>query len=277
MDPILSPTRLSRQELEAESAAALPAKEVLSVPLLDLNVDLDLALALAAPIDLAVAANANAALPIDASVSANVLSEGSTSNALAPQGTMIDQLISGQALAEGHQASTIDQTDTTGDAGTGADTGDDGSADTGADGTSADVATGDAVQDVGDVVAGGLLQVDANVSLDADLAAPIAGAVAANANVAAPIDAAVSANIASVDSDSVALADQTALITQHMDDVTASATVDQTSGIDQADTSGALTGGDTADSAGTAAADTADTAGTADAAGDTDAADTGGD
>ena len=56
--------RLSIADLEAEAGALLPDKEVLSVPLLDLNVDIDLALTLAAPIDLAVAANANAALPI---------------------------------------------------------------------------------------------------------------------------------------------------------------------------------------------------------------------
>ena len=38
---------------------------------------------------------------------------------------------------------------------------------------------------------GDLLNVDVNLAADADIAAPIAGAVAANANVAAPIDAAV--------------------------------------------------------------------------------------
>ena len=64
--------RLTAEDLEAEQVLALPAKEVIS--LLDLNVDLDLALDLAAPIDLAVAANLNVAAPIDAAVSANVLS-----------------------------------------------------------------------------------------------------------------------------------------------------------------------------------------------------------
>ena len=43
----------------------------------------------------------------------------------------------------------------------------------------------------GDLLKGDLLKVDVNVDLDADLAAPINGAVAANANVAAPIDASV--------------------------------------------------------------------------------------
>ena len=245
--------RLSREELEAESAAALPAKEVLSVPLLDLNVDVDLALALAAPIDLAVAANANAALPIDAAVSANVLSAASTSTALAQQGVMIDQLISGEAIAVGNQDSMIDQTDTSG---AGADTGTDGTgADggtTGTDGTSTDpTVTTDPVQDTVDgVLDAGLLHVDANVHLDADLASPVAGAVAANANVAAPIDAAVSANIASIGSDSVAVADQTAIISQQMPDVTASATATQTAEVDQADTAGALDSGGTADTSG---------------------------
>ena len=85
----------------------------------------------------------------------------------------------------------------------------------------------------GDLLKGDLLNVDINVDLDADLAAPINGAVAANANVAAPIDASVSANILSDDSTSVAVADQQAIITQ---DITgkAHATSDQTSGIDQA-------------------------------------------
>src|SRR5215210_1012288 len=58
--------RPSAQDLEAEAGTILPAKEVMSVPLLDLNIDVDLALALAAPIDLAVAGNLNVALPIDA-------------------------------------------------------------------------------------------------------------------------------------------------------------------------------------------------------------------
>ena len=47
--------RLSAEDLAAESATALPRKEVMS--LLDLNADVDLALDLAAPVDLAVAAD----------------------------------------------------------------------------------------------------------------------------------------------------------------------------------------------------------------------------
>jgi len=90
-EPALRP--LSPEELAAETGAALPDKEVIS--LLDLNVDADIALDAAAPIDLAVAANANVAAPIDAAVGANVLSAGSTAQALSDQGVLIDQGITG--------------------------------------------------------------------------------------------------------------------------------------------------------------------------------------
>ena len=56
----------------AQGGTLLPAKEVLS--LLDLNVDVNLALDLVAAIDLAVAGNLNVAAPINGAVSANVLS-----------------------------------------------------------------------------------------------------------------------------------------------------------------------------------------------------------
>jgi hypothetical protein len=75
--------------------------------------------------------------------------------------------------------------------------------------------------------------VDVNVDLDADLAAPINGAVAANANVAAPIDAAVSANILSDGSQATAIAQQDAIITQTITG-SADALSDQVSDIDQA-------------------------------------------
>ncbi len=55
----------------------------------------------------------------------------------------------------------------------------------------------------------GLLDLDVNVDLSADAAAPIGAAVAANANVAAPIDAAVAANVASPDATAAASAPQT--------------------------------------------------------------------
>jgi hypothetical protein len=281
--------RLSAEELLAEAGTALPAKEVIS--LLDVNVDLDLALALAAPIDLAVAANANVALPIDAAVSANVLSILSSSAAVANQGVLIDQLISGEAIAEATQVADVDQGGENG-ADDGAEASaatirpldvedtvaadDDGEVVDGLEDVVGDVVDGvdgvedvvddvdDAVEDVvddlvddlddtvGDVVddvvdgitdelgaaAGldlydGLLNLDVKVALDADLAAPIAGAVAANANVAAPIDAAVAANVGSIGSEAIAIADQTAIITQRLEDVTAHAIADQDASVEQ--------------------------------------------
>ena len=80
---------------------------------------------------------------------------------------------------------------------------------------------------------GGLLNLDVDLSLDADVAAPIDAAVAANANVAAPIDAAVSANILSPGSTSIASADQDSIIIQDLDCV-AEATATQDATIDQA-------------------------------------------
>ena len=74
-----SPAGSPAEEMEAESATALPDKEVVSI--LDLNADLDLAIDAAAPIDLGVAANANVAAPIDAAVGANILSVGSGAQA----------------------------------------------------------------------------------------------------------------------------------------------------------------------------------------------------
>ena len=84
----------------------------------------------------------------------------------------------------------------------------------------------------GDLLKGDLLNVDVNVDLDADLAAPINGAVAANANVAAPIDASVAANILSDDSEATAIAQQDAIINQTITG-SAVATSEQVSDIDQ--------------------------------------------
>jgi hypothetical protein len=231
-------SRLSRDEIEAEAVIPLPDKEVIS--LLDLNVDLDLALDLAAPIDLAVAANANVAAPIDASAAANVLSFGSSAAALADQGVMIDQYISGDAIAHAPQDATLDQSNDVVDDGS---TATDGTSDAGTlDGATTDVpqitdgttnVIDDGTVDVGSALDGDLLNVDVNVALDADLAAPVAGAVAANANVAAPIDAAVAANVGSIDSTATAVAEQDAIINQQLDDVTASATADQQATIEQ--------------------------------------------
>jgi hypothetical protein len=199
-------TRLSVEELHAEVGAVLPPKEVLQVPLLDLNLDVDLALALAAPIDLAVAANANAAIPINAAVGANVLSALSVAGAQATQDMPISQAITGDAIAQATQDSTITQT---------------------ADPPVAEPPPGTTPEAVV-----GLLNINAEVSLDADLAAPIAGAVAANANVAAPINAAVSANVAALGSESIAVAEQTGGITQSIEG-SAQATADQVSEINQ--------------------------------------------
>jgi hypothetical protein len=204
---------LTPAELAAETGTPLPAKEVMS--LLDLNADIDLGLNLAAPVDLAVAANLNVAAPIDAAASANVASLGSDAVAAAPQQTLIDQHLSGLAHATAPQTATVDQT------GAGAGT-DPAPADTGTSTTVGDVANG-----------GDLLNVDVNLDATANLAAPIDGAVAANGNVAAPIDAAVSANIGSVDSHATALASQTAIITQDLDNVDATATASQDATVTQ--------------------------------------------
>src|SRR5690242_10752512 len=103
----MSDDRLSPEELAAESATALPTKEVLS--LLDLNADVDLALDLAAPVDLAVAANLNIAAPIDAAASANLLSVGSEATGVAQQQTLIDQHLAGDAVANAPQTANLDQ------------------------------------------------------------------------------------------------------------------------------------------------------------------------
>src|SRR5689334_16248343 len=210
---------LSAEDMAAESATALPDKEVVSI--LDLNADLDLALDAAAPIDLAVAANANVAAPIDAAVGANVLSLGSHATAVADQGTLIDQGITGEANAHAVQDSGIDQTAAPTPDPVATDTG-------GTDGT----AVGAVPTETGGVLDGDLLDVDVNLNADLNLAAPIDGAVAANANVAAPIDAAVSANIGSVGSDATAVAQQDAIITQDIN-ADATATADQQSDINQ--------------------------------------------
>lgn len=205
-------TRLSREDLAAETASALPAKEVLS--LLDLNLDLDLALDLAAPIDLAVAANANVVAPITAAVSANVLSALSSATGIAQQDVTIDQHLSGDAVANAPQTSVIDQA---------------------AEPVAADPVTTPAldVTDPASVLGTDLLNVDVDLAIDADLAAPVAGAVALNANIAAPINASVAANVASIGSEAVAVADQSAVIVQDLDGVTAEATAAQDSTITQ--------------------------------------------
>lgn len=228
-------TPLTEEELMAQGGTALPDKEVASV--LDLNADLDLGINAAAPIDLAVAANANVAAPIDAAASANILSYGSEAQALADQGVIIDQGITADATADSTQDSTIDQAPETTDA--------DATGSGPADGTTADGTTADGLlpdggtTDVGALpvdpsaaLDGDLLNVNVDLAAEADIAAPINGAVAANANVAAPIDAAVAANIGSIDSDAFAVAQQDAIISQHIDGE-ATASADQQSDLRQ--------------------------------------------
>jgi hypothetical protein len=235
-------TPLSDEELMAQGGTALPDKEVASV--LDLNADLDLGINAAAPIDLAVAANANVAAPIEAAASANILSFGSESQALADQGVIIDQGITADAAADSAQDSTIDQGTDPGTDGTTADGTTDPAAATGGTTTGGTTAGGGLLPegttpDVGalpvdpsSALDGDLLNVNVDLAADADIAAPINGAVAANANVAAPIDAAVAANIGSIDSDAFAVAQQDAIITQHIDGE-ATASADQQSDLQQ--------------------------------------------
>jgi hypothetical protein len=101
------PSELTPADLEAESVAALPDREAMS--LLDLNADLDLALDIAAPIDAAVAANANVAAPIDAAVAANILSVDSEATAVADQDSIIIQDLDGVAIATADQDATVQQ------------------------------------------------------------------------------------------------------------------------------------------------------------------------
>src|SRR6201998_883183 len=68
-----------------------------------------------------------------------------------------------------------------------------------------------------------LLDVNANVDLGLDLAAPVDLAAAANLNVAAPIEAAATANVLSPDAQAVGLAEQTGHVDQG---ISGSATAD---------------------------------------------------
>ena len=78
---------LSPEELAAETGAALPDKEVIS--LLDLNADIDLAL--------------------DAAVAANIGSIDSAATAVAQQDAIITQDIDANAEATADQQSTVTQ------------------------------------------------------------------------------------------------------------------------------------------------------------------------
>src|SRR5947208_7453190 len=82
-----------------------------------------------------------------------------------------------------------------------------------------------------------LLDVNANVDLGLDLAAPVDLAAAANLNVAAPIEAAASANILSPDAVAVGEAQQHGTIDQGISG-SATATAPQHAGITQDSTGG---------------------------------------
>ena len=245
--------RLSNAEIEAEDATALPAKEVMS--LLDVNANVDLGLDLAAPVDLAAAANLNVAAPIEASAAANVLSPEAQAVSLAQQHGTIDQGITGSAEATAPQHADISQNANPEVGGTPTTTGatpageivpGDAPAVDGATGAAVEPTTGAAIDPATGAVVdpaagavdsllhgGSLLDANVDIHANANLTAPIAGAVAANANVAAPIDAAVAANIGSDHAVAQSLADQQVDIHQSMDGVSADATAQQDTTVDQ--------------------------------------------
>jgi hypothetical protein len=80
---------------------------------------------------------------------------------------------------------------------------------------------------------GNLLDANVNINADANVAAPVDGAVAANANVAAPVDAAVGANVGSPDAVAEAAAPQEVDIAQNLDHVSADATATQDADVSQ--------------------------------------------
>lgn len=205
---------LSMEEVEKADAVSLPNKEVLS--LLDVNANVDLGLDLAAPVDLAAAANLNLAAPIEAAASANVLSPDGTAVGEAAQQGSIEQGIQGSATADAPQHATVAQNTQTGTGTTGAGAGSTG----GASGGSTSGGVSSLLND------GNLLDANVNVDGNANLTAPIDGAVAANANVAAPVDAAVGANVGSAGATAEAVAPQQVDIQQGVD-ASASATANQ--------------------------------------------------
>jgi len=79
-----------------------------------------------------------------------------------------------------------------------------------------------------------LLDLNANLDLALDLAAPIDAAVAANANAAIPLDASVGANVLSVGSVAASSAHQDTPITQSLNGI-ATANANQDATIDQGD------------------------------------------
>jgi hypothetical protein len=88
--------------------------------------------------------------------------------------------------------------------------------------------------DLPDREAMSLLDLNAQLDLALDIAAPIDAAVAANANAAIPLDAAVGANVLSVNSVAGASAQQDAPITQSLQGI-ATATATQNANVNQGD------------------------------------------
>jgi hypothetical protein len=189
---------------------------------------------------LAAAATANVAAPINASADANILSAGSSAESLSDQGALVNQNIDATADAHSVQDSGIAQggSDVAGaDSGAtdtgGTDTGTTGTGTTDTGGTTDGGTTSTTTNTGADALSdGNLLNVNVNVDGNADIAAPIDGAVAANANVAAPINAGVSANVGSIASNATSVSEQDAIINQNIDG-SATANADQTSSIDQ--------------------------------------------
>jgi hypothetical protein len=89
--------------------------------------------------------------------------------------------------------------------------------------------------DLPDREAMSLLDLNANLDLALDLAAPIDAAVAANANAAIPLDASVGANVLSANSAAVADAHQEAPISQSLEGI-ANATSTQNADVTQGGT-----------------------------------------
>jgi hypothetical protein len=211
--------KVSMDEVDAEDAVSLPNKEVMS--LLDVNANVDLGLELAAPVDLAAAANLNVAAPIEASAAANVASPDAQAVSEAYQHGSIDQSITGDSTAVAPQHASVAQ---------------DSSNAFGSDQTPSPTAgepSGTTVGGADSLLNGGsLLDANINVHADANLAAPVDGAVAAQANVAAPVDAAVAANVASPGAAAEALAPQQVDIHQSIDGNT-NATAEQDAEVTQ--------------------------------------------
>jgi hypothetical protein len=80
---------------------------------------------------------------------------------------------------------------------------------------------------------GSLLDANVDINANAELTAPVDGAVAANANIAAPINASVAANIGSDGAVAQSLADQQVDVHQSLDGVEATADAEQDATIDQ--------------------------------------------